>query len=58
MSSILRITIRVKDEVNGQSNTKPMDVELAVDFTPQFTTTKMFKLRQQMKDWVCGEAKK
>ncbi|MCI74639.1 hypothetical protein A2U01_0095903, partial [Trifolium medium] len=47
-----------EDKGNGQSTKKSMDVELAVDFRPQFTTYRMLKTRQQMKDWVCGEAKK
>jgi hypothetical protein len=35
-----------------------MVVEPAVDFRQQLTTNKKFSTRQQMQDWVCGEAKK
>ncbi|PNX73193.1 hypothetical protein L195_g029092, partial [Trifolium pratense] len=47
-----------EDKGNGQSTKTPMDVELAVDFRPQFTTDRMFKMRKQMQDWVYGEEKK
>ncbi|MCI42864.1 hypothetical protein A2U01_0064101, partial [Trifolium medium] len=47
-----------EDKGNGQSTKKPIDMELAVDFRPQFITDRMFKTRKQMQDWVYGVAKK
>jgi hypothetical protein len=47
---------KVEDKIDEQSNNKP--VEPAVDFRQQFTMVRNFSTRQQMQDWVCGEAKK